>query len=96
MTPVISPARRALVPDTVLVRVLGEESVLLNLDSESYFGLDAVGTRMWSVVAESPSLAAALDRLAEEYDVEPGQLRGDLAKLVGDLADAGLLRLVDV
>ena len=96
MIPTISPNSRAVVPDTVLVRILGDESVLLNLDSESYFGLDAVGTRMWSAVAEARSLTAALDRLAEEYDAEPEQLRGDLAKLVGELADAGLLRIVDV
>ena len=31
------------VPERVLVRKLDRESVLLNLDSETYFGLDAVG-----------------------------------------------------
>jgi len=34
------------VPDTVLFRELDGESVLLNLKTESYLGLDDVGTRM--------------------------------------------------
>jgi hypothetical protein len=92
----ISSRRRALIPASVLVRVLGEESVLLNLDSESYFGLDSVGTRMWSALAEGPSLSAAFDRLAEEFDAEPATLRQDLATLVRELESAGLVQIVDV
>ena len=96
MTDPISPLRRATVSDSVLVRVLGEESVLLDLESESYFGLDATGTRMWAALATAPHLAAALDELADEYDVEPAELRRDLAALVGELVDAGLVRLENV
>jgi hypothetical protein len=92
----IDPARRATVPERVLVRVLGEESVLLNLESESYFGLDAVGTHMWNVISSAPNLAAALEELAGEYEVERDDLRRDLSSLVRELADAGLVRLVDV
>jgi hypothetical protein len=91
----IDPTRRATVPDRVLVRVLGEESVLLNLESESYFGLDAVGTRMWNAISSAPNLLAALDELAGEYEVERDDLRRDLSSLVRELADAGLVRLVD-
>ena len=81
------------IPDGVLVRELAGESVLLNLKTESYFGLDAVGTRMWAALAESPSVALAFDALVAEYEVEPEHLRQDLMTFIQKLVDLGLLRV---
>jgi len=96
VTDPITPRLRAAIPDAVLVRVLGDESVLLNLETESYFGLDAVGTRMWNAIATAPNLAAALAQLADEYEVERAELHRDLSALVRELAGAGLVRVLDV
>jgi coenzyme PQQ synthesis protein D (PqqD) len=90
------PPGRATTPEGVLVRELEGESVLLNLHSESYFGLDAVGTRMWAALTESPSIAAAYEKLLEEYEVEPGNLRADLRAFIERLLEAGLIEVSDV
>ena len=82
-------------PDAVLVRQLGNESVLLNLESEAYFGLDEVGTRMWAALEHTASLQQAFEVLADEYEVEPEQLRADLARFVEQLAESGLVEVVD-
>lgn len=79
------------VPDGVLVRDLVGESVLLNLNSESYFGLDEVGTRMWTVLIASPSVETAFDTLLIEYEVDPVQLRNDLHNFIEKLVELGLL-----
>ena len=81
------------IPDGVLVRELAGESVLLNLNSESYFGLDEVGTRMWAVVANAPSVEAAFDTLLAEYEVEPERLRADLHNFIQKLVELGLLHV---
>lgn len=81
------------VPEGVLIRELEGESVLLNLDTESYFGLDEVGTRMWTVLLEQGTPARALPVLAAEYAVEPGRLQDDLLDFVSKLAGMGLLRV---
>jgi hypothetical protein len=86
---------RAVKPRDVLVRTLGEEAVLLNLASESYFGLDPVGTRMWEALLASASVERAFEALLAEYDVPAEQLRGDLAAFMQALRDAGLLDVVD-
>jgi hypothetical protein len=67
---------------------------LLNLDSECYFGLDEVGTRMWAALTSTPTTDAAYEALLEEYDVEPEQLRADLAGFMDSLAASGLIRIV--
>ena len=86
--------------DGVMFREIAGESVLLNLDSETYFGLDETGTAMWTVLVTAPSVGAAFDTLAEEYEVEPETL--DVLEgtdfVVGRLAvvDAGELQQRDV
>ena len=60
---------RVSIPDMVLFRELDGESVLLNLKTESYLGLDDVGTRMWTVLTAEPSVQAAYEVLLSEYDV---------------------------
>jgi Coenzyme PQQ synthesis protein D (PqqD) len=87
----ISFSDRVTVPDDVLISHLQEESVILNLDSERYYGLDDVGTRFLSVLTTSESIEAAYDRLQHEFDVDPQVLRGDLLALVENLVDQGLL-----
>jgi len=75
----------------VVTRELGGELVLLNLATGVYFGLDAVGTRMWTVLGETPTLADALPVLLAEYDVAPARCERDLVSLVAALGEHRLL-----
>jgi hypothetical protein len=79
----------------VLAREIRGESVLLNLDSECYFGLDEVGTGMWKALTSQPSIDAAVAALLAEYEVTAEELRRDLLQFVGKLADAGLVDVRD-
>jgi len=85
---------RAVVPAHVLIRHLDGESVLLNLESERYFGLDSTGTRMWEMVTSHPSIGAALEKLLEEYEVDPEVLRNHLTQLLSGLVENGLLQVL--
>jgi hypothetical protein len=85
---------RVSAPAHVLVRFLDRESVLLNLETEQYFGLDETGTRMWQLVTGSPNIDAAYQDLLAEYDVEPELLRDNLTELLGRLVENGLLQVL--
>jgi hypothetical protein len=91
----ISLTKRVAVQPDVLVNVIDGESVLLNLKSESYFGLDEVGTRMWQVLTHSDSIKAAYETLLAEYDVEPETLQRDLEELIDQLVEHGLVETND-
>jgi len=84
---------RVEVPSHVLVRFLGKEIVLLNLEAECYYGLDEIGTRMWQLVIAAPSIENAYEELLSEFDVEEELLRQNLSELLERLIDLGLLRL---
>ena len=82
------------VPVEVLIqRLPDDESVLLNLATEEYFGLDATGTAMWDALVAAGRVDEARAQLLERFDVSEEVLRRDLHALVVELARKGLLRL---
>lgn len=87
----IDLATRLTVPARVLFRELEGEAVLLQTESGMYFGLDAVGTRIWSLLQQHGDLGRVHRQMLEEYAVDPDQLREDLLRLVTTLVARGLL-----
>src|SRR3989442_8158640 len=85
-------SRVSVAPD-VLFQVMGEEAVMLNLKTELYLGLDAVGTRMWILLTESPSIQLAYDALVGEYEVEPARLERELNEFIDKLLEQSLIEL---
>jgi len=81
------------VASDVLVSEVGGESVFLNLKSERYFGLDEIGTRMWTLLTENQSIQAAYDAMLAEYDVDAARLRTDVDELVQKLLEHGLVEV---
>jgi hypothetical protein len=79
-------------PDVISQEVSGE-TVLLDLGSENYFGLDEVGTRIWQLIEQSGNLQVIFDTMLEEYEVSPDQLLEDLGELVNQLSSQGLANL---
>ena len=79
------------VPEDVVFRELDGEVVILNLASGVYFGLDPVGTRIWSLLAESNPIARVIDLMRSEYDVDRAVLERDVLELAAELLDKGLV-----
>ncbi|MEO1086056.1 MAG: PqqD family protein [Acidobacteriota bacterium] len=90
------PAVRVIISDDVLFRQLDDEAVLLDLDSQRYFGLDAVGTRLWALLQEDPSLPRARKILLTEFDTGPDVLDGDLKVFLSELVERQLVSLEDL
>jgi hypothetical protein len=80
------------VPESVLFRDLDGEAVLLETGSGRYYGLNEVGTRMWSLLQLHGETETACHALLMEYDVPEDRLREDLLRFVETLAARGLVR----
>ncbi|MEM9255735.1 MAG: PqqD family protein [Pseudomonadota bacterium] len=74
----------------VITQEVSGETVLLNLESEEYFGLDSVGTRAWQLINEGQSLGEVLASMLDEYDVEESRLLNDLRALLSEVVERGL------
>jgi Coenzyme PQQ synthesis protein D (PqqD) len=88
----VLPARVS-IADHVLFQEIAGESVLLNMASEHYFGLDDVGTRIWRLLVEDGDPAKVLTQLQQIYGVDKATLKADLVKLLEELSSQGLVTL---
>lgn len=86
-----APATPLRIPEHVLFCRTGEEAVLLDQQSGLYYGLDAVGTRIWELVAAGRRPEELPAVLEEEFAAERGRLEADVTAFLDELAGRGLL-----
>jgi hypothetical protein len=79
------------VPEHVLARRTGDELVVLNLDSEQYYGLDEEGTWFWEQIASGASFGEAVNSMQAEFEVDRDTLIEDLTSITADLQRHGLV-----
>lgn len=79
--------------DTVFAQEVDGEMVLLDMESENYFGLDEVGTAIWQEMQEKETLQEVLETLLEQYEVEEEVLKRDLLDFVEKLQESGLVEV---
>lgn len=74
---------------------LGGEVAILDLESGTYYGLDAIGARIWNLIQEPRIVEEIRDVLVSEYEVDPDRCERDLFALFQKLADKGLIEVKD-
>jgi Coenzyme PQQ synthesis protein D (PqqD) len=85
--------RRVIVNPDVVFRDVEGETVLLHLERGIYFGLDAVGTRIWASLVEHGCARPVVASLLDEFDVTGQVLEDDIARLLDALAENGLVTI---
>jgi hypothetical protein len=72
---------------------LAGEMAILNLKSGVYYGLDPVGSRLWTLVQKPTTFAEIRDTLLGHYDVARATLESDIRELLNQLAEHGLVEI---
>jgi hypothetical protein len=85
---------RVVIPERLLVQQLNCETVILDIDSGTYFGLDEVGTRVWQLLEQGLTLAEICAVLIAEFEVSRETVERDLAALTDELLSHNLLTVV--
>jgi hypothetical protein len=86
---------RARVPEHVVHRDFQDETVVLNLETGQYHGLNPTARRMLAALTESDSIAVAATTLAAELGVPRSRIERDLVDLSDALVARGLLHFDD-
>jgi hypothetical protein len=74
---------------------LADETVVLDLGAGMYYGLDVVGTRIWSLIQEPRSVDAVRAVLLAEYAVDPKRCERELVAFLQELAAHELIEVQD-
>jgi hypothetical protein len=86
---------RVRLPQHVVHRSFAAETVMLNLRTGGYHGLNVSAGRMLDVLETSSTVGAAIPVLSKEYGVEEELIERDLTELCSSLLDRGLIEIVD-
>ena len=71
---------------------VGGEIVALHIEKGQCYGMNAVASRVWALLAEPTSPEQICARLSEEYNVDADTCRTDVAALLAELRSEGLIR----
>ena len=82
------------VSDEQVSTSLGDETVILGMGDGVYYGLDAVGARVWSLLATPQRVSELVSAITREFDVRSADCERDLLALLDDLAERRLVREV--
>jgi hypothetical protein len=79
------------VPTHVVARTVGNETVILDLESGTYFGLNPVGARIWQLIGTGHSVSGICEVMVEEYEVSREVLEHDVLSLAQELVARNLV-----
>ncbi|MDB4884159.1 MAG: hypothetical protein JWL95_2925 [Gemmatimonadetes bacterium] len=85
-------ASRIALSDQQVFTMVGGEAVILGLRDGVYYGLDAVGARVWELLAAPRHVSELVTVIVGEFDVTPETCTRDLLALLEDLAARELIR----
>jgi hypothetical protein len=89
-------------PNSRIIRAQGmqtsrvdEDIVILNLQTNNYVALDAIGRRIWELI-ESPVLVSEISRRLEgEFSAPSNKIEADVLKFLDELQSEGLVHVVE-
>jgi hypothetical protein len=80
--------------DDVLETEIDEETVMMDIEKGSYFGLNPTGSKIWTLLAEAVVIGDLCDRLTEEFEVPREQCEQQVVAFLQNLLERGLLQIV--
>ncbi len=72
---------------------LGDEAVILNMNTGIYHGLNEVGAFVWNLIEQPQVVKDIQQKLLQEYEIEASVCTNDLLALLNELQSAGLIEV---
>ncbi len=87
------PNRSVAPKQDIVARSVGDEMVLLDLASGSYFTLNGVGAFIWRQIEDQADVDAIATRIVEEYEVDLDQARSDASAFLSNMLEQGIVEV---
>lgn len=81
------------ISDKIVYQKVEDETVLLDLENGSYYGLNSVGSRIWELLSEKQEIQSVFDSMIKDYEVKPEKLQQDILSLLHKLRTKGLIEV---
>ncbi len=77
----------------LLTSAVHDETVMMDLDSGHYYGLDDIGSEIWRHLEAPRRFGDLVDRLAADYDANRAVIADDVHKLLAVMAEHKVVTL---
>jgi len=81
------------VSPNIIFKRLGEEVILINLDTDRIFSLNQTGAKTWELIENTSNLDLVKKGLLEEFDVSPDVLESELDRILTALVIEGFVSI---
>lgn len=81
--------------EDVLASIVEGELVMMNIQSDSFYGANAVGTRIWELLEQPLTVAQLCSLLQEEFDVDDQTCQQDVLPFIQKIIDEKLVRIIE-
>lgn len=78
----------------VIQSKIGDEVVMLDMDSGFYFGLNSVASIIWGKLEKAMSLQEILNELLEEYNIDRHTCEKDTMEFLDELFEKNIIKLI--
>jgi hypothetical protein len=73
---------------------IGDEVVMLDMDSGFYFGLNSVASVIWGMLSNEVGFETLIDQLMAQFEVERSLCEADTQELLDQLLEKNIIRKV--
>lgn len=85
--------KKVKISDNVLFQEIDNEYVLLNMETEQYFGLNDIGAKVWQIISQDGTTDILVKKIISEYDVPSDTLTSDIYQLLDELNKEQLITI---
>ena len=89
-------------PDAVVAQIeelvssdLDGETVMMSVENGKYYGMDAIGSRIWALIKEPCSVSELCNILLTEFKVDRERCEKDVLIFLNKLAEDNLVKVVN-
>jgi hypothetical protein len=79
---------------TIVQSKIGEEVVMLDMESGFYFGLNSVASVIWGMLKEEIGFEKLIDQLMAQFEVERAICEADTQELLDQMLEKNIIRMV--
>ena len=79
----------------VIQSKIGDEVVMLDVESGYYFGLNSVASVIWDLMKEKINLNSMVESLMQEYDIDKETCEADTLELLEKMIEKKIIRIVE-
>ena len=89
-----SPAAFVVNKDFVISETIDDETIIINLNSGSYFSLKHSGTAIWKLLQNPVSVAAIVSVIVRDFEINADRACSEIQTLIARLSEEGLVSTV--